>query len=49
MRLTPNQSLCLFINSKMVSSNEHIGQVYYQEKDPDGFLYIKYSKENVFG
>ena len=49
MRLTPNQSLCLFINYKMVSSSEHMGQVYHQEKDPDGFLYIKYSKDNVFG
>lgn len=49
MRLTPDQSLCLFINYKMVSSSELMGQVYHQEKDSDGFLYIKYSKENVFG
>ena len=49
MRLNPNQSLCLFINYKMVSSSELMGQVYHQEKDTDGFLYIQYSKENVFG
>lgn len=49
MRLNPNQSLCLFINYKMISSSELLGQVYYQEKDSDGFLYIQYSKENVFG
>jgi GABA(A) receptor-associated protein len=49
MRLTSDQALCLFVNNKLVSSSEHIGQVYHQEKDDDGFLYVKYSKENVFG
>jgi hypothetical protein len=49
MKLNQNQSLCLFINCKIVSSSEHMGQVYHQEKDNDGFLYIQYSKENVFG
>ena len=49
MRLTPDQALCLFVNYKLVSSSEHIGQIYHQEKDQDGFLYIQYSKENVFG
>jgi len=49
MRLKPEQALCLFINYKIVSSSEHIGQIYHQEKDSDGFLYMQYSKENVFG
>ena len=49
MKLNPEQALCLFINYKMLSSTEHMGQIYHKEKDNDGFLYIKYYKENVFG
>jgi hypothetical protein len=37
------------IDNKILSSSSIVSQVYYQEKDIDGFLYVKYSKENVFG
>ena len=35
--------------SKIVEKEGLMTTTYHQEKDNDGFLYIKYSKENVFG
>jgi GABA(A) receptor-associated protein len=49
IRLNPEAALFLFVNNKIVSSSYLISQLYHNEKDPDGFLYIQYSKENVFG
>jgi GABA(A) receptor-associated protein len=49
MRLNPETALFFFVNNKILSSSSIVSQVYYQEKDIDGFLYVKYSKENVFG
>lgn len=47
--LTSDEAVFLFINGKIISSSTTIAKLYYREKDPDGFLYISYSKENVFG
>jgi GABA(A) receptor-associated protein len=49
MNLTANEAIFLFINNKIISSNSKMKQVYDQSKEPDGFLYVQYSKENVFG
>jgi len=49
IHLNPEAALFLFVNNKIVSSSCLISQLYHNEKDPDGFLYIQYSKENVFG
>ena len=49
IKLQPESALFLFVNNKLISSSSIIDHVYHQEKDPDGFLYISYSKENVFG
>jgi GABA(A) receptor-associated protein len=49
MRLRPDESLFLFVNNEIVSGSSIIGYVYEQLKDPDGFLYIQYAKENTFG
>ena len=49
LKLEPEEAMFLFVNNKMMSINSTIMNVYYYEKDPDGFLYIKYSKENMFG
>jgi GABA(A) receptor-associated protein len=49
MTLRPDEALFLFINNKIISTTSTIGHVYFCEKDPDGFLYVQYSKENVFG
>ena len=49
LKLHPDEAMFLFVNNKMMSISQTIMNVYYYEKDPDGFLYIKYSKENTFG
>ncbi len=50
LKLKAEESLFLFINnSVLASTSEIIGDAYYKYKDPDGFLYINYAKENVFG
>lgn len=49
LKINTDEALFFFVNNKMVSINEIIMSIYYYEKDPDGFLYIKYSKESTFG
>ena len=49
MNLTANEAIFLFVNNKIISTNSNMKQVYEQFKDPDGFLYVQYSKEKVFG
>ena len=49
LKLQPDEAMFLFANNKLMSINHTIMNIYYYEKDPDGFLYIKYSKENTFG
>jgi GABA(A) receptor-associated protein len=49
MNLRPEEGIFLFINNQIVSGTSIIGHIYEGSKDPDGFLYVKYTKENVFG
>jgi GABA(A) receptor-associated protein len=49
MKINADEAMFLFVNNKMMSINQTIMNIYYYEKDPDGFLYIKYSKESTFG
>jgi len=49
MKLRPEEALFLFVNDQMVSGAAIIGHIYEYQKDPDGFLYIQYAKENTFG
>lgn len=50
MKLSPEKAIFLFIdNSTIPSSSATILNIYSQYKDSDGFLYITYSGENVFG
>lgn len=49
MHLRPDEGLFLFANNQIVSGTSIIGHVYEGSRDPDGFLYVKYAKENVFG
>ena len=47
-----NKSQGLFItigDSKLVSNRETLGDLYADYKNEDGFLYINYTTENVFG
>ena len=49
LHMKPEEAIFFFINNKVFSGTFTIGQIYNSQKDPDGFLYIQYSKENVFG
>lgn len=49
MELPPEKAIFLFVNGKMVSQSSNVGTVYENEKDKDGFLYLSFSDENVFG
>jgi GABA(A) receptor-associated protein len=50
MKLSSSVGIFLFFdNNMLVTSSELAGDSYRKYKDPDGFLYIKYSGENVFG
>lgn len=49
MGLSPEEALFIFSGSSVLSSNTLISAVYEKHRDPDGFLYVKYSGENTFG
>lgn len=49
IKLDPSQSLFITVNSVLVSSNATISEIYGDNKDEDGFLYVIYSSENTFG
>ena len=44
-----SQTLFFTINGKMISSSQLLLEIYDNEKDKDGFLYITYTSENTFG
>jgi GABA(A) receptor-associated protein len=47
--LKSNQSLYLLINNTLPPMNLTLGELYIKHRDADGFLYITYSGDNVFG
>ena len=49
LQLPPDKALFLFVNNKLLPSSELMGYIYASEADTDGFLYVIYSGESVFG
>ncbi|KAH9490326.1 Microtubule-associated proteins 1A/1B light chain 3C [Bulinus truncatus] len=50
MSLNSNQSFYLIINNKSISSmSATIAELYRDEKDEDGFLYMTYASQEMFG
>lgn len=49
IELSPDQSIFLFSNTFLLSSNSRIGEIYDKNKDDDNFLYLFYDTENTFG
>ena len=49
LQLPAEKAIFLFIGPVIPPSNATVNEVYQQYKDKDGFLYIQYSEENVFG
>ncbi len=49
IKLDPNQALFVLINNSLQPSNRPLNDIYKDNKDEDGYLYIVYSSENTFG
>jgi GABA(A) receptor-associated protein len=49
VRFPAEKALFMFINNRIYPITSIIGQVYDNNKDSDGFLYITYCQENTFG
>ena len=49
MSLKKEKALFLFINNNIHNISQSLCYIYDNEKDEDGFLYIKYGFENTFG
>lgn len=50
MSLNSSQSFYLILNNKSISSmSATIAEVYSQDKDEDGFLYMTYASQEMFG
>lgn len=49
IQLPSEKALFLFVGKILPQSSASMGQIYEEQKDEDGFLYIAYSGENTFG
>ena len=49
IKLEPSKALFIFINGTIPCSSTLMIELYEKYKDQDGFLYITYNGENVFG
>ena len=49
IKLQDYEALFLMINGSIPSTTSTFRDIYHSYKDSDGYLYITYTKENVFG
>ena len=49
LRLEAEKAIFLFVKGIIPACNATLNEYYHHYKDEDGFLYITYSSENVFG
>ncbi|KAF1335399.1 Autophagy-like protein 8, partial [Globisporangium splendens] len=49
IKLSPEKAIFIFINKRASANCALMSNIYEEQKDVDGFLYITYSGENTFG
>ncbi|RYH29788.1 hypothetical protein EON65_07375 [archaeon] len=49
LKLPSEKALFLFVNGSIPPTSALMSGIYEQHQDKDGFLYMSYSEENVFG
>ena len=50
LKLSPEKSIFLFVNNtSIVPTSTLMSNIYTENKDEDGFLYIRYASESTFG
>ena len=49
IKIAPEKSIYLFINSKLINGSLFMASIYENCTDKDGFLYVTYAGENTFG
>ena len=49
LKLRSEEALIIYFDKYLVNLEKTIGEVYKNYKDDDGFLYVIFSSENVFG
>jgi len=49
IKLEPYQAIFITVNSLLVASSKSLSEVYEENKDEDGFLYVVYTSEHTFG
>ena len=49
LSLKPEQAIFIYANDQLITGQGYLNDLYMKHRDEDGFLYIIYDFENVFG
>ena len=49
INIPATEAIFLFVNKKLPQSNATMGQLYGDNRDPDGFMYCTYSSDSAYG